>query len=149
MSVGHGVNLLLNITPDDHGEIPPAQVRRLKEFGDEIAARFAKPLFTTKGKGNSLSIDFGGEKSVDHIIVREDIRMGEHVRRFTVEGRLPNEGWITLVRGTQIGNRQIVPFRRTAVTAIRLNVQESVAPAAIREFSVFNVNRAVPPLAYR
>ena len=77
MSVGHGVNLLLNITPDDHGEIPQMQVRRLKEFGADIAARFAKPLFTTKGKGNSLSIDFGGEKSVDHIILREDIRMGE------------------------------------------------------------------------
>lgn len=27
MSVGRGVNLLLNITPDDHGQVPEAQVR--------------------------------------------------------------------------------------------------------------------------
>ncbi len=149
MSVGRGVNLLLNVTPDDHGEIPPAQVRRLKEFGDEIAARFAKPLFTTNGEGNSLSMDFRGEKTVDHVVLREDIRRGERARRFTVEGRLPGGRWMALLRGTQIGNRQIVPFRRTAMTAIRLNVQESAAAVAIREFSVFDVNRPVPSLAYR
>ena len=52
MSVGRGVNLLLNITPDDHGQVPEAQVRRLKEFGDEITTRFGKPLAATKGGGN-------------------------------------------------------------------------------------------------
>jgi alpha-L-fucosidase len=149
MSVGRGVNLLLNITPDDHGEVPAAQVRRLKEFGDEIAARFAKPLFTTKGEGNSLSLDFGGEKTVDHIVLREDIRQGERVRHFIVEGRLPDGKWTVLLRGTQIGNRQIVPLRATVTSAVRLTVQESVAPVSIHEFSVFNVNRPVPPVAYR
>ena len=52
MSVGRGVNLLLNITPDGHGEIPEAQIRRLKEFGDEINARFSKPLAATKGQAS-------------------------------------------------------------------------------------------------
>ena len=64
-----------------------------------------------QGEGNSLSLDFGGEKTIDHIVLREDIRLGERVRRFIVEGRLPDGKWMALVRGTQIGNRQIVPIR--------------------------------------
>ena len=63
LSVGHGVNLLLNATPDDHGEVPAAQMKRLQEFGDEIRSRFAKPLFTAAGAGDSLTLDFGGEQN--------------------------------------------------------------------------------------
>ena len=149
MSVGRGVNLLLNATPDTHGEVPAAQMKRLQEFGDEIRERFAKPLFTTQGEGNELSLDLGGEKTIDHIVLREDIRSGERVRRFVVEGRRANGEWLALARGTQVGSRQIIPIPAIAVTALRLTVQESVAPARIRELSVFRVNRPVPKVAYR
>jgi len=54
------VNLLLNITPDGHGEIPEAQIRRLKEFGDEINSRFSKPLAATKGEGKALDLKTAG-----------------------------------------------------------------------------------------
>jgi len=149
LSVGHGVNLLLNATPDAHGEVPAAQMQRLQEFGDEIRERFAKPLFATQGEGNNLSLDLGGEKIIDHIVLREDIRGGERVRKFLVEGRRPNGKWLVLARGTQVGNRQIIPIPATAVTALRLTVQENVAPVTMREFSVLHVNRPVPKLAFR
>jgi alpha-L-fucosidase len=149
MSVGRGVNLLLNATPDPHGEVPAAQMKRLQEFGDEIHQRFAQPLCSTKGEGDQLFLDIGGEKTIDHIILREDIRSGERVRKFVVEGRHSNAEWLALARGTQVGNRQIFPIPATAVTAIRLTVQESAAPAIIRELSVFRVNRPVPKVAYR
>jgi alpha-L-fucosidase len=149
MSVGRGVNLLLNATPDSHGEVPPAQMKRLQEFGDEIRARFSKPLFTTQGEGNNLSLDFGGEKTIDHIVLREDIRGGERVRKFLVEGRRANGQWLALVRGTQVGSRQIIPIPATAVTGLRFSAQESMAPVSIRELSAFRVKRPVPKLAYR
>ncbi len=149
MSVGRGVNLLLNATPDTHGEVPAAQMKRLQEFGDEVRARFAKPWFTTKGEGNDLTLDLGGDKTIDHILLREDIVGGERVRKFLVEGRRADGSWVTLVRGSQIGSRQIIPIPATAVQAVRLAVQESIAPVRIREFSVFNVNRPVPKGAYR
>jgi alpha-L-fucosidase len=149
MSVGRGVNLLLNATPDSHGEVPAAQMKRLQEFGDEIRARFATPLFATKGEGNNLSLDFGGEKTIDHIVLREDIRGGERVRKFLVEGRRANGQWLALVRGPQVGSRQIIPIPATALTGLRLTVQESIAPVRIREMSAFYVNRPVPKLAYR
>jgi alpha-L-fucosidase len=149
MSVGRGVNLLLNATPDSHGQVPAAQMKRLQEFGDEIRARFATPLFTTSGKGNHLSLDFGSMKTIDHIVLREDIRGGERVRKFVVEGQRSDGTWQPLIHGTQIGNRQIFPIPAIAVAGLRLTVQQIVAPVTIRELSAFHVNRPVPKLAYR
>ncbi|MGA2657749.1 MAG: alpha-L-fucosidase [Verrucomicrobiota bacterium] len=149
MSVGRGVNLLLNATPDTHGAVPAAQMNRLREFGDEIRGRFAKPLYATRGEGNTLSLDLGGEKTIDHIILREDIRGGERIREFLVEGRRAGGNWTALARGAQVGSRQIIPIPAIAVTGLRLTVQDSAAPVTIRELSVFHVNRPVPKLAYR
>jgi alpha-L-fucosidase len=149
MSVGHGVNLLLNATPDSQGEVPAAQMKRLQEFGDEIRARFAKPLFTTRGEGNKVILDFGSEQTIDHIVLREEISDGERIRKFLIEGRRADDTWLALARGTQVGSRQIIPLPATAVTGLRFTVQESVAPVTIRELSAFRVNRPVPKLAYR
>jgi len=149
MSVGRGVNLLLNATPDTHGAVPAAQMKRLQEFGDEIRGRFAKPLYSTRGEGDTLSLDLGGEKTIDHIILREDIRGGERIRKFLVEGRRADGNWTGLVRGTQVGSGQIIPIPAIAVTGLRVTVQDSAAPVTIRELSVFHVNRPVPKLAYR
>ena len=149
LSVGHGVNLLLNATPDSHGEVPAAQMQRLQEFGDEIRARFGKPLFTTKGEGNNLALDLGRARTIDHIALREDIAGGERIRKFIIEGRRADGKWVALARGTQVGSRQIIPIPEIAVTNLRLTVQETHAPVLIRELSAFYVNRPVPPLAYR
>ncbi len=149
LSVGRGVNLLLNITPDDHGEIPKMQIRRLREFGDDIRARFAKPLFTTRGRGDNLLIDFDRPRTIDHLVLREDIRRGERTRRFSIEGRMPDGQWLELAQGTQVGNRQIFPIAPTLLTGVRFVVHEKVAPVSIREFSVFNVGRPAPERAYR
>jgi alpha-L-fucosidase len=149
LSVGRGVNLLLNATPDSHGEVPAAQMKRLQEFGDEIRERFDHPLATTQGTGDHLALDLGGEKTIDHIVLREDIRSGERVRRFVVEGQRAGGAWLALVRGTQVGSRQIIPIPAIALTGLRLTVEERVAPVTIRQWSVYHVNRRVPKLAYR
>lgn len=144
MSVGRGVNLLLNITPDDHGEVPEAQVRRLKEFGDEITARFGKPLASTKGGGKSVELKFSGPVTVDHFRVQEDIRQGERVRECLVEGLGEDGTWSTLWNGTQIGARQIVPISPVKLTALRLQVGKSTGESIIRELAAFHVDRPLP-----
>jgi alpha-L-fucosidase len=149
MSVGRGVNLLLNITPDDHGAIPPAQVRRLKEFGDAIDVRFGNPLAATQGTGQSLELKFAAETTVDHLQLAEDIRKGERVRQFLVEGRAADGAWSTLVRGTQIGARQLFPIPAVKVSDLRLTVEKSVGNPLIRQFAAFHADRPVPKTAYR
>jgi len=149
MSVGRGVNLLLNITPDRHGEVPEPQIRRLKEFGDEIKARFSKPLAVTKGEGETLDLKLASVMTVDHLQLREDIRSGERVREFVVEGREEDGSWRVLLRGTQIGARQLVPIAPINLTELRLKLEQSIGRPVIRDFSVFCVNRSVPKTAYR
>lgn len=149
MSVGRGVNLLLNITPDGRGEVPEAQVGRLREFGEEVAARFGRPLASTNGTGTTLELKFAAPTTVDHLRVREDIRQGERVRECVVEGRAEDGAWSALWRGTQIGAQQIVALKPVTVTALRLNVAKSVGQPVIREFAAFRVDRPVPKTASR
>jgi alpha-L-fucosidase len=149
MSVGRGVNLLLNVTPDDHGAIPAAQVRRLKEFGDEIAARFGKPLAAAQGTGDSLELKLASATSVDHVQLAEDIRKGERVRQFLVEGCTADGAWTTLVQGTQIGIRQLFPISAVKLTGLRLKVRESFGEPVIRQLAAFYVDRPVPKVAFR
>jgi len=148
-SVGRGVNLLLNVTPDGHGEVPTAQMRRLREFGDEIRLRFGHPLETTQGHGYRVILDWSREELVDHVVVREDIRKGERVRKFKVEGLDADGQWKVLVEGRQIGVRQIIPIHPVKLTAVRCVTEVAVAEPQIQELSVLRVGRPVPPIAYR
>jgi alpha-L-fucosidase len=149
MSVGRGVNLLLNITPDDHGAIPPAQLRRLKEFGDEIDARFGQSLAVTQGTGNTLELKFSAATTIDHLQLAEDICQGERVRQFIVESRAADGTWNTVVHGTQIGARQLFPIRAIKTTGLRLTVQQSIGKPVIAQFAAFHVDRPVPKVDYR
>ncbi|MEI7903413.1 MAG: alpha-L-fucosidase [bacterium] len=149
MSVGRGVNLLLNITPDDHGQVPEAQVLRLKEFGDEITTRFGKPLAATKGEGKSLELKLAAPATVDHFRLQEDIRLGERVRQCLVEGCREDGTWTTLWRGTQIGARQIVPIAPVTLTALRVKIEQSIGEPVLRELAAFHVKRPVPKAAGR
>ena len=152
-SVGRGSILLLNMTPDDHGVVPEAQMKRLAELGQEIRARFGTPLTTTsaamKETTGELVLPLGGEVTVDHVRLREDIRGGERVRRFKLEARTGTNAWTTLNVGSHIGSRQIIPFPAVKATELRLQILESVAPPALAEFAAFHVGRPVPKAAFR
>lgn len=70
-SVGHNAPLLLNIPPNDQGEVDEAILNRLEEFGDNIRDTFDVNLAAANGakvtasavRGNSLT--FGPGKTVD------------------------------------------------------------------------------------
>lgn len=152
-SVGRSANLLLNITPDDHGAIPEAQMKRLAEFGAEIRARFAKPLAKTAGvfkdATGDLLLPLGGNELVDHVRLREDIRGGERVRKFKVVARTSAGEWTTLTAGSQIGARQIIPFAPVRAVELKLQILGSAAPPSVLEFAAFLVDRPVPKRSYR
>lgn len=152
-SVGRSSILLLNITPDDHGAVPEAQMKRLAEFGQEIRTRFGSPLKVTSAvmtetTGNVL-LPLGDNMTVDHVRLREDIRGGERVRQFTLEARTGPNTWNTLFAGSHIGSRQIVPFPPVKTTELRLQIVQSAGPPAIAEFAAFQVGRPVPKAAMR
>lgn len=146
LSVGRGCNLLLNIAPDSHGEIPPAQLNRLREFGDRIRSRFGAPLAAASLLADEpLPLPSGMASPIDHVRLSEDIAKGERVRRFTVEARVAGS-WRAVASGTQVGPRQIIPFEPIAADALRVRWE---GPAERLELAAFSVRARAPLKAYR
>ncbi|NQV33956.1 MAG: alpha-L-fucosidase, partial [Phycisphaeraceae bacterium] len=106
-SVGRNSTLILGLTPDTRGLIPDADVTRCREFGDAVRDIFRQPVSETSGAGNSVTLDLPDHSSFDHIVIQEDIRMGERVRQFTLES-FSHGKWTELNTGTCIGHKRIV-----------------------------------------
>lgn len=145
LSVGRGCNLLLNVAPDPRGEIPPAQLERLREFGELVRQRFGHPL--AEGDllpGAELALTMAAGK-VDHVRLSEDIARGERVRGFVLEGRVAGK-WTLLCAGSQVGPRQIIPFDPVAADALRVRWE---GPADKLRLEAFAVGAEAPEKAYR
>jgi len=113
-------------------------VARLKEFGDEIRRRFGKPIAAGHGEGNTLILDLQEPTPLNHAVLMEDIRQGERVRAYVLEG-LSGGTWITLAEGTCIGHKHIEQFNDVAVTKVRLRITQAIAEPIIRSLSLFHI----------
>ena len=140
-SVGHNCNLLLNANPDPDGRIPEPDLKRYREFGDEIRRRFGRSVAETTGQGSVVELALAAPTRIDHVVTMEDIREGERVREYVVEGRV-GETWKELCRGTSIGHKKIDRFPALEVSRIRWKSVKSVAEPRIRRLAVFAVGGA-------
>lgn len=139
-SVGHGGVMLLNQTPDPTGLIPAADVKRVKEFAQEIERRYGAPIVSSQGKGKVVIAQPSSPVLADAVSLMEDIRQGERVRKYVVEG-LVDGSWQTLAEGTAIGHKKIDKFDPVRVASVRLTVTESVGEPMIRQLAVFRTKR--------
>lgn len=137
-SVGHNCNLLLNANPDPSGLIPEPDMARYREFGAEIRKRFGRSLAETSGRGATVVLKLGAPAPIDHVIVMEDIREGERIREYVIEGRTAG-GWVELGRGESVGHKRIQRFETATVGAVRLRVLRSAAKPLIRKLAVYRV----------
>jgi alpha-L-fucosidase len=138
-SVGHNTSLILGVTPGPDGLMPEADVKRLKEFGDEINRRFSNPLASISGTGETIYLELFRKQKVNQVVVMEDISKGERVREFILEGKT-KKGWKTIFKGSCIGHKFIHCFDAMEVSALRLKIAESRGEAQIQNFEVFMVN---------
>ena len=135
-SVGHNSTLILGVTPDDRGLLPDVDVNRLKEFGNEIRRRFGCPLASVQGEGDRLQIKLSRVSKINAIVLSEDIRHGERVRSYKVEGKV-NGKWQTLSTGSCIGHKKIDEIAPTEVSALRLKIEKSLDYPVMLDFSVY------------
>lgn len=135
-SVGHNSTLILGVTPDDRGLVPDADVKRLKEFGNEIHRRFDQPIASTQGQGKRITLKLPASTSINTIVLSEDIRQGERVRNYRVEGKV-NGKWQTLCSGQCIGHKRIEEIAPVNVSALRWIATESVDTPLINRFSAY------------
>jgi alpha-L-fucosidase len=139
-SVGHGAVLLLNQTPDTTGLIPEADARQAAAFGAEVQRRFGRSLAETSGTGPELVLDLGKPTPVDHAIIMEDIREGERIRAYVVEGRFGAE-WKTLAQGTAVGHKKIERFAEPAkISALRLRCTATEGVSIVRKLAAYDIS---------
>ncbi len=139
-SVGHNSTLIMGLTPDPNGLMPEPDVKRLKEWGDEIQKHFGNPVGQTSGTGKRFSLKFKKAPAINHIVIQEDITKGERVREYVIEGFIDGK-WKQIAEGSCIGHKRI-QFLEEPVTLkkIRLKINESVAEPHIKSFQVFAGN---------
>lgn len=137
-SVGHNSTLILGLTPDPSGLLPEADVERLKAWNREVNRRFETPVAQSEGRGSEYVINFESEKDLNHVVIQEDIRHGERVRTYTVEG-LKGGQWQEICSGSCIGHKRIQEFETDQYSGVKLVIDESLAESRIRNFSVYHV----------
>ena len=136
-SVGRNSTLILGLTPDTRGLVPEADVARCRQFGHAVREIFRNEIAATSGTGNRILLDLPAGSSFDHIVIQEDIRLGERVRRFTLEC-LRDGQWTQLNTGTCIGHKRIVKMAPVTGDKIRLSIEASTAEPIIKTLAVYN-----------
>ncbi len=137
-SVGHNTTLILGVTPDSRGLIPAPDVKRLKEFGDEIKLRFGNPIKSVSGKGNKINLRLSKKEVINQVVLMEAIAQGERIRKFRLVTKT-NNGWQTLFEGSSIGHKFIHKFDNIEISQLRLIVKESIGEPLIKSFEVFRI----------
>jgi len=137
-SVGHNTTLILGVTPGPEGLMPEPDVKRLKEFGDEIHRRFSDPKASTSGTGKKIILKLDGKQKINQLIMMEDIEHGERIREFTIQGKTAR-GWKDLCEGSCVGHKYIARFEGVEVSSLRLIVNKSLKEPVIRKFSAYGL----------
>ena len=138
-SVGRNTNMLLGIVIDNRGLVPDADVKRLKEFGEQIAKDFSTPLANTNGRGDEIILNLDKKQKINHVILQEDIKFGERTRKFNILGK-KGKNWIILGEGSCIGHKYILKFKTAEFSQLKLRIKESSEEPIITNFSVFNID---------
>jgi alpha-L-fucosidase len=136
-SVGRNANLILGAVPDRDGLVPEPDMRRFAEMGRAIRQRFGHPAAETQGKGQQIELPLPKPQRIACAVVMEDIRQGERVREYAVEGLVPGNRWETLCTGTSVGHKRIEQFKPVEVARVRLRVPKSIAPPIIGTLAVY------------
>ena len=136
-TVGHGVGLLLNFPIDENGDIADETITRSKEFGAKINSSVNSTLYRIDNqKSNTVVLNFNEKTEIDHVIVEEDLRYGERIRLFHIDG-WDDDKWNRITEGTAIGSKQIRKLAEPAsYSSIKLQVKESKGTAIIKSLSV-------------
>ncbi|MCG8305786.1 MAG: alpha-L-fucosidase [Cytophagales bacterium] len=137
-TVGRNTNMLVGVVVDQSGLVPEVDVKRMKEFGDEIKKRFSKPVAAMSGVGSEVVLNMKKPQKINHVILMEDILRGERVRAFEIFGKT-NGKWLSLGKGSCIGHKYIHQFEERALSSVKIVIDKSVGEAIIRDFSVYYI----------
>ena len=139
-SVGRGANLLLNIGPDRRGLLLEDDIKRVKEFGDEVKRRFGSPAVTVEApevKDDSVSVVFDERKLLSAVMLKEELDAENVIEDVEFSVSLYNTAdEIYLGKAIGVGHKLIFTF--PPIYAKRLTVRmKCKGEIKLREIAVF------------
>ena len=138
-SVGRNSFLILNCAPMADGSIHPDDMKRYREFGEEIEHRFGHPVACVeKVPGNEVFLKLDKPCRIAYADLWEDYQYGQRIRAYEIEGRDATTGnWIKIAEGTSVGRRKIDPIKLiNVVDQLKVKIRSSVGTPLIRKFQV-------------
>lgn len=129
-SVGMNSVLLLNIPPDKRGRLYETDTERLRQFGAYITQTFENEKLTNGNMewkapaGASREYNVIPGETINTVMLQEDIRKGQRVEEFIVEGWI-NDEWVELSKGTTIGYKRLFRFDDVSVPKLRITISET------------------------
>ncbi|MFC9247347.1 alpha-L-fucosidase [Streptomyces sp. NPDC057136] len=170
-SVGRNSVLLLNIPPDRRGRLPDADVKRLAEWNTALRKDMPVDLAlgataTTDGtpapqvtdgdnrtaavlpdgSGRSVTLDLGAARTVDRLVINEDIADGgQQVRTTTVEARAADGSWTQVATTGTVGYQRILALPAPVTTdAMRIRFTSARGPVHLASVSVYGAAAEAP-----
>ena len=157
-TVGRGAQLMLGLAPDDTGQLPAADVQRLKEFGEAVRRIYGhnraaqahaadtqreaidgdpSTFWIAPPSHGTLELHFDKPVTFDRTVTMERLNDGQHVEEYAIEV-WKDGAWHSLVHAHAIGHKKIDIFPACTTQRVRLNLISTTGAAAIREFQLFN-----------
>ena len=139
-SVGRNSKLLLNIPPTREGLIHHVDASRLTIMRARLQAMFAMDLaanasvsWQPRGERQAaIELDLRGPRTIGIADLGEDVRRGQIVARYTLEGERDGT-WVPLSEGTTIGYRKLDRFEPAIVRRVRLTIADAIdTPRPVR-----------------
>ena len=90
----------------------------------------------------SLIIDFEVPTEMNRFLVQEDIRLGQRVKKFTLDAYVKND-WQLIAEETTIGRKRILRFPNVIASKLRLNIVDSKACPVISNIEVYNAPKVL------
>ena len=141
-SVGMNSVLLLNVPPDTRGRLHEADVEQLRQFGTYIGNTFDNEKLIDGDipwkarSGASREYNIIPDESINTVMLQEDIRKGQRVEKFIVEGFIDNK-WVKLTEGTTIGYKRLLRFDNTFSSRLRVTINETRDIANIHKVGAY------------
>lgn len=165
-SVGRGSSFLLNVPPDRRGLIhanDSAALAGFKKYRDECFADnrfknisvkytdaagnpvtihfdngFNKDYIHTGGTENRITINPGNEETINCILLKEYIALGQSIKQFKCILKNKEET-VQTIEGTTIGHKRILTFDATPVTSVEILIEDTKGNALISDIAAYRI----------
>jgi len=85
----------------------------------------------------SIKFDFGKTQLIKYVLLQEYIRLGQRVRRFSIDAWM-NNSWQQVAQATTIGHKRIVRLDQPVETQkIKINIEDSRACPVISNIEIY------------